>query len=368
MAKETQCSMKKLLSIATAAVRPEQVSDTDHLHFPRVDYIELGRLLDVETLDYSTYNHHFAGGFLRWVEMHLHSDVYLATLGWWRSLNHPLVFTWSERAGIPLAGYKRLTRSQGRFVSMFQCWSAKQELAITTFGLFNTMDTIIVHCRSMREKMTHLGAPRERIRLIHYSIDQKFFAPRPNIQPRKGVIMSIGESRSRDYASLFEAVKGLPLTLEVAGFGHWYAREKNSSVGASIPENVTMLNHLPQSKLRDQYASSQFVVIPVHDLVYSAGATASLEAGSMGRAVIAFGSRGIADYIIDGETGILVEPGNVEAMRDAIRSLLANPKEAKRLGDNARQRILEELNLETYVKNIAEVLTQNVPKALFEQT
>jgi hypothetical protein len=43
--------------------------------------------------------------------------------------------------------------------------------------------------------------------------------------------------------------------------------------------------------------------------------------------------------------------------------LLANPKEAKRLGDNARQRILEELNLETYVKNIAEALTQNVPKA-----
>jgi glycosyltransferase involved in cell wall biosynthesis len=350
--------MKKLLSVATAAVYPEQLSDTAHLRFPRVDYIELGRLLDVETLDYSAYNRHFAGGFLRWLETHLHSDVYLATLSWGKSLSRPLVFAWSERAGIPLAGYKRLTRSQGRFVSMFQCWSAKQELAITTFGLFNPMDTIIVHCRSMREKMTHLGAPRERIRLIHYSIDQKFFAPRPDISPRRDIAMSIGEPRSRDYASLFEAVKGLPLTLEVAGFGHWYAREKDSSVGVSIPENVTMLKHLSQSELRDQYASSQFVAIPVHDLVYSAGATASMEAGSMGRAVIAFHSRGISDYIIDGETGILVESGNIQAMREAIQSLLANPKEAKRLGDNARQRILEELNLETYVKNIAAVLKQ----------
>ena len=43
-------------------------------------------------------------------------------------------------------------------------------------------------------------------------------------------------------------------------------------------------------------------------------------------------------------------------MREAIQFLLANPKEAERLGTNARQRILEELNLETYVKNIADVL------------
>ncbi len=355
--------MKKLLSVATAAVHPEQLSDADHTRFPRVDYIELGRLLDAETLDYSAYNRHYAGRFFRQLETQLRSDIYLATLSWWRSLSHPLVFAWSERAGIPLAGYRRLTGSKGRFVSMFQCWSARQELAVTTFGLFNSMDTIIVHCRSMQDNLIRLGAPRERVRLIHYSIDQNFFAPRPEVEPRRDVIMSIGEPRSRDYASLFEAVRGLPLTLEVAGFGHWYAREKNSSVGASIPESVNLLNHLPQSELRDQYASSQFVVIPVHDLVYSAGATASMEAGSMGRAVIAFHSRGISDYIIDGETGILVEPGNIEGMRDAIRSLSANPKEAKRLGNNARQRIIEELNLETYVKNIAEVLMQNVPKA-----
>jgi glycosyltransferase involved in cell wall biosynthesis len=350
--------MTKLLSVATAAVHPDQLSDTTHLHFPRVDYIELGRLLDAETLDYSAYNRHFTGGFLRWVETHMHSDIYLATLGWLKSLSYPLVFAWSERAGIPLAGYRRLTGSKGRFVSMFQCWSARQELAVTTFGLFNSMDTIFVHCRSMQDNLIRLGAPRERVRLIHYSIDQNFFTPRLDIKPRQGVIMSIGEPRSRDYASLFEAVKGLPLTLEVAGFGHWYAREKDSSVNGSIPKNVTMLKHLLQNELRDQYASSQFVVIPVHDLVYSAGATASMEAGSMGRAVIAFHSRGISDYILDGETGILVEPGNVQAMRDSIQFLLANPKEAKRLGENARQRILDELNLETYVNNIADVLTQ----------
>ena len=352
--------MTKLLSVATAAIHPNQLLDSDHLQYPRVDYIELRRLLGVETLDYSAYNKRLAGRFLRSLETHLRSDVYLATLSWWKGLSYPLVFTWSERAGIPLAGYKRLFQSRGRFVSMFQCWSARQELAMTTFDLFKSMDAIIVHCKSMRENLVRFGASRERVKLIHYSIDQDFFAPLTDVQPRKNVILSIGEARSRDYASLFEAVQGLPLTLEVAGFGHWYAREKNSSTRASIPKNVSMLTHLSQWELRERYASSQFVVVPVHDLVYSAGATASMEAGSIGRAVIAFRSRGITDYIIDGETGILVEPGNVQGMRNAIQSLLSNPREAKRLGDNARRRILEELNLETYVQNIADVLTQDL--------
>jgi glycosyltransferase involved in cell wall biosynthesis len=351
--------MTKLLSVATAAIHPKQLLDINHLEFPRVDYIELRRLLGVETLDYSAYNKQFAGRFLRHLETQLRSDIYLATLSWWKGLNYSLVFAWSERAGIPLAAYKQFLQAQVRFVSMFQCWSPRQELAIITFDLFKSMDTIIVHCKSMRENVVRLGAPRERVKLIQYSIDQNFFVPQTDMKPRKNVVMSIGEQRSRDYASLFEAVKGLPLTLEVAGFGHWYAREKNSAAGNSIPENVSMLTHLSQWELREQYASSQFVVVPVHDLVYSAGATASMEAGSMGRAVIAFRSRGITDYIIDGETGILVEPGNVQGMRDAIQSLLANPKEAKRLGENARQRILEELNLETYVQNIVEVLTQD---------
>ena len=351
--------MKKLLSVATAAVHPEQLSDTEHLQFPRVDYIELQKLLNINTLDYSTYKNNFAGRFLRKLETQLRSDVYLATIGWWQSRKHSVTFTWSERAGIPFSAYHRFMPKGKRFVTMFQCWSAKQELAVTTFDLFRSMDTIIVHCESMKNNLIRLGAQRERVKLIHYSIDQNFFAPRTDLEQSSNVIMSVGESRSRDYSSLFNAVQGLPVQLEVAGFGHWYAREKNNSHNGETPENVSMLKHLPQSELRNHYARSQFVVIPVHDLAYSAGATASMEAGSMGRAVIAYHSQGISDYIIDGETGILVQPGNDQAMRDTIRSLLSNPKEAKRLGENARQRILDELNFETYVNNIAEVLMQD---------
>jgi glycosyltransferase involved in cell wall biosynthesis len=76
----------------------------------------------------------------------------------------------------------------------------------------------------------------------------------------------------------------------------------------------------------------------------------------MGRPVIATRSQGIVGFVIDGETGILVEPGDVVAMREAIQDLLTHPQEAHRLGSNARQRIEDELNLDVYVKHIAQLL------------
>lgn len=83
----------------------------------------------------------------------------------------------------------------------------------------------------------------------------------------------------------------------------------------------------------------------------------------MGKAVIVSKSRGITDYIVDGETGILVEPGNVQVMRDAIEYLLADSQEAKRLGENGRQRIEEELNLEVCVDRLARIIREVLDQA-----
>ena len=44
---------------------------------------------------------------------------------------------------------------------------------------------------------------------------------------------------------------------------------------------------------------------------------------SMGRAVIATRSPGLLDYVVDGETGILVDFGDVHAWREAIQYLLS---------------------------------------------
>lgn len=348
--------MADILTLATAGLRPDQLSDTDHVRYPRVDYIELQRLLDVDVLDYTAYEHTRLGGFFRYLETQLRSDLYLTILGLLRKHNYRVVFAMSERAGIAFAGLRRMLRDTRPFVTMFHCWSWRQEVAIKELNLFSWMDAIAVQCESMKRHFTKLGAPAERVHVILYSVDHRFFSPLTDVEQQPGLIMSIGETRSRDYPTLFRAVAGLPVDLRVAASGAWYAREKNAELRTFLPDNTTVLDRLPRAELKKLYAQSQFVVLPVRDVIYSAGATGVLEAGCMGRAVIATRSRGIVDYVIEGETGILVDPGDDKAMRAAVRYLLAHPEEARRLGQNARQRIEEALNLDVYVERIAQLL------------
>ena len=65
------------------------------------------------------------------------------------------------------------------------------------------------------------------------------------------------------------------------------------------------------------------------------------EAMAHGRAVVATAVGGLPDMVVDGETGLLIPPGNPAALRSAIDRLLADPDLRRRLGVAARERIGE---------------------------
>jgi glycosyltransferase involved in cell wall biosynthesis len=60
-----------------------------------------------------------------------------------------------------------------------------------------------------------------------------------------------------------------------------------------------------------------------------------------GRAVVASDVGGLRDLVADGETGLSVPPGNVDALREALERLLADRDLRDRLGTNARERVRE---------------------------
>jgi glycosyltransferase involved in cell wall biosynthesis len=60
-----------------------------------------------------------------------------------------------------------------------------------------------------------------------------------------------------------------------------------------------------------------------------------------GRAVVACPVGGLRDLVVDGETGIFVPPGDVEALRAALEKLLADRELRRRMGAAGRKRILE---------------------------
>jgi glycosyltransferase involved in cell wall biosynthesis len=66
-----------------------------------------------------------------------------------------------------------------------------------------------------------------------------------------------------------------------------------------------------------------------------------MEAMAVGVPVIATSIAGIPELVVNGETGLLVPPGNVEALADALGKLLGNSKQRDKIVAAARRRVEE---------------------------
>ena len=70
-----------------------------------------------------------------------------------------------------------------------------------------------------------------------------------------------------------------------------------------------------------------------------------LEAMAAGLPVVASRVGGIPEVVVDGETGLLVPPGDPQRLADAVERLLADPSLRRRLGEAGRRRVAEHFDL-----------------------
>jgi glycosyltransferase involved in cell wall biosynthesis len=89
---------------------------------------------------------------------------------------------------------------------------------------------------------------------------------------------------------------------------------------------------------------------------------AIIEAMAAERPVVATDIGGIPEAVNHGETGLLVPPGDPEALSKAIIELLQNPKKAEEMGEKGRARVKEKF---TTKKMLSEI--ENVYQSLVSQ-
>jgi glycosyltransferase involved in cell wall biosynthesis len=82
---------------------------------------------------------------------------------------------------------------------------------------------------------------------------------------------------------------------------------------------------------------------------------AVIEALASGAAVVSTRVGAVEALVRDGEDGLLVEPGDVEGLGDALRSLLLDPSFAGRLGRAAAARAKTDFDPDAMVAGLAEV-------------
>ncbi len=192
------------------------------------------------------------------------------------------------------------------------------------------------------------GFPSDRCHNAGYGVDTAFF--RPGDASAMKLVLSAGCSH-RDYETLVEAMQGLDVTLRIAADSLW--RPAPAGVEqAALPSNVQVRSAGDYVGLRALYEAASFVVVPLHPARHACGYAVIAEAMAMGKAVITTRTKAPSDLVVDGQTGLYVEPGDVAGLRTAIRQLLDDPEAARRMGERGAGRMRESFSLDHYAATI----------------
>lgn len=120
----------------------------------------------------------------------------------------------------------------------------------------------------------------------------------------------------------------------IAGEGPYRHRLEELVSELGIQESVVMLGHLNRSEVRACLALSDVFSLPSSQETFG---IAYLEAMSMCKPVIGCRGQGIDGVIEHGVSGLLVEPGNLEALVNSIDYLLSNAAESQQIAERGKQ-------------------------------
>jgi alpha-1,3-rhamnosyl/mannosyltransferase len=214
---------------------------------------------------------------------------------------------------------------------------------------------IAVSHSTMRDIVTHLHVPPERISVIHEAADTSRFHPYPPEQVRPmleryqlqagGYLLSIGTLEPRkNYTRLIEAYAMLrqqlasqgsePPPLLIAGGQGWlYEDILATPARCGIEQHVRFLGKVPDADLPLLLAGARLFVYPS---LYEGFGLPVLEAMACGVPVLASSSTSLPEVL--GDAGLYCNPNDSSSIAHGLRELLQHPQQTERLRHMGLQR------------------------------
>lgn len=277
---------------------------------------------------------------------------------------YDVVVTWDDRIALLYAFLLGLIRSRSRHVAIVS-WMGPAKKGSMLRRVQKHVDRVVVWTRFHRDMLAELyGIAFQRLALVPYWVDERFFAPAAIEQD---MICAVGDSK-RDYRTLLDALADQPTPCRIVtqatrqqdAVGDWGVTGQVLGNASSSLENV-IIGAASPSELRDVYARSRFVVVPLFPSLRDHGITSVFEAMAMGKAVICTQTDGLTGMVEDGVTGILVPPGNPDALRAAIQRLWEQPELAQRLGMAGRKHVEAYNRLDLFVAAVRQAVADVAP-------
>jgi glycosyltransferase involved in cell wall biosynthesis len=228
--------------------------------------------------------------------------------------------------------------------------------------VFNHVDHIIVLSPQWKRDVADFTT-NEHVTVIYNAVSMPEIDRRPDAdaEPRIAFLGRLGQRKGiYDLLKAFQEIKKVipSCKLDVAGDGELErAREYADELG--LGDSVSILGWIDSSEREEILRNAALFVLPS----YAEGLPMSLlEAMAAGLPVVTTNVGGIPDLVTDGKDGVIVEPGDVAALTDAIKGILLDAKFGERLGKLARERIASQFSIDSAIKQLEKLYSEMVPQ------
>jgi glycosyltransferase involved in cell wall biosynthesis len=224
-----------------------------------------------------------------------------------------------------------------------------------TRRLYNQrVDGVVAISQTIARLLSDAGVGAKKVRLIHSGVDASRFGgslDRSGARDGEVVVGCLGVLEQRkghryllEAAALLKA-RGLKLKYLVGGAGPLRAELEKRAAHEGLQDTVDFVGFV--SDAPEFLAGVDVFVMPS---LYEGLGVAALEAMAGGKPVIASRVGGLAESVVDGETGILVAARDSTALADAIAKLAGEPERGREMGRKGRVRVHEHFSMERMAK------------------
>jgi glycosyltransferase involved in cell wall biosynthesis len=232
--------------------------------------------------------------------------------------------------------------------------------------LFAQASALICVSEAMREKLLELGAPGAKLFVNPCGIDVDHFSP-ADAAGNPPVFVAVGRFVEKKAPLLTllafqRVVQECPQArLVMAGDGPLLEVCRQTVRALGMKDSVSLRGRLtPAEVIKEMGAGRAFVQ---HSVVAGSGDSegtpvAILEAGARALPVVSTRHGGIRQAVVDGETGFLVEEGDIDGMAAAMLRLAGDPELAGEMGRRAREHITRYYSLERRIETLLSILRE----------
>jgi glycosyltransferase involved in cell wall biosynthesis len=226
--------------------------------------------------------------------------------------------------------------------------------------MFDTVAGLVAVSRQTEEVLVALGAPPDRLVYNPCGADTTLFAPTdPAAAPPHFLAVNRFVDKKAPHLTILafrDAVAACPgARLLMIGDGPLLEACRQLVGALRLEGAVEFLGAVPHADVAAAMGRVRALVL--HSVTTSDGdvegtPVSVLEAGAAALPVIATRHAGIADVVVDGETGLLVDERDVDGMAQHIISLMREPAQAAALGRRARERVTTHFSLDASIARL----------------